>query len=131
MRNRVLLVIAILIVLGVGFYTVNNFLFSQGSIDSVTVDFINETNGKLEVVIVNESNQTRNKPKADFTRKIDIPFGESKRYNFKNSGEGTFSYIVKLESGKLLKERVHYVEGGYYLKEIVRKDSIITNYSEY
>lgn len=85
--------------------------------NSVRVKFINESNQSIKAIYIN--GQTINS----------LKFGDSYIYTYEHSsGEGTYQFEVEFENGNKLKDQERYVEKGYYITEIVKNNSVETQY---
>ncbi len=113
----------ILIIALIGFLVINKQigciyipLFSVPN-NSVRVKFKNESDQPIKAIYIN--GQTINS----------LKIGESYIYTYKHSsGEGTYQFEVEFEKGNKLKEQERYVEEGYYITEIIKNNSVETQY---
>ncbi len=85
--------------------------------DCVRVKFKNESTKTIKTLQIFNGPTIKN-----------LKNGESYLYTYKHSGEGTYQFVVEFLNGDKLIEDERYVEAGYYNTEIIKRNSVETQY---
>ena len=124
--KKITRIVFVLIIGAIVFLIVNK----QYSLTKYQIPFYSVPDGQVRVDFVNNSDQNiQSISLFPSTNKIEnIQVGERRTVTFKQSGEGTYQFIVNFDSGDQLVESERYIERGYFITENIHNNQVITNY---
>jgi hypothetical protein len=129
--SRLLLIFSLILVVLTGVYFLLNLTTGFGDYPMkhipqgfVRTDFRNESREEIIAIRMMEGEVSF----SPSLLKRPIAPNETRTINKKHQGEGIFAFEVELASGKRLRSNEMYVEGGYYIHQTVKSDTIITEY---